>query len=211
MERIGAQFVGETDAAPFLAQIEQCAAAGRADQPQGFAQLRPAVAFEAAEDIAGQTFAVQPHQRRLTTEGPDQQRDMLLAGAGIAEGDDLRLLAILDRQAGAGHQSRLRRPHRRHHFVDADHRLRLTLDQPQCGQHAGQPRRGQDRLGLRRAAHRFDGKWADRATIEILARVGECVGGVAVEPGAAPDLHRMPKVAGFAGVTEAERGGALAR
>ena len=41
-------------------------------------ELRPAIAFQRAEHVAGQAFAVQPDQRRLAAERADQQRDMLL-------------------------------------------------------------------------------------------------------------------------------------
>ena len=63
LERIGAQLVGKADPAAFLAQVEQDPAAVRADDLQRFLELRPAIAFERAEHVAGQAFAVQPHQR----------------------------------------------------------------------------------------------------------------------------------------------------
>ena len=63
---------------PFLAQVEQDPAAGRADDLQRLLELRPAIAFQRAEHVAGQAFAVQPDQRRLAAERADHQRDMLL-------------------------------------------------------------------------------------------------------------------------------------
>ena len=93
LQRIGAELVGKADPAAFLAEVEQHAAAGLADDPQRFLELRPAIAFQRAEHVAGQAFAVQPDQRRLAAERADDQRDMLLPVVGGAEGDDLRSAA----------------------------------------------------------------------------------------------------------------------
>ena len=78
LQRIGAQLVGKADAAALLAQVEQDPAASLADDPQRLLELRPAIAFQRAEHVAGQAFAVQPDQRRLAAGRADQQRDMLL-------------------------------------------------------------------------------------------------------------------------------------
>ena len=102
LELVGAQLVGQPDPAALLAKIEQYAAAGLTDQPQRLLQLRPAIAFEAAEHIAGQTLTVQTHQRRPAAERADQQRDMILAGGGIPERHHLRRRQPVERQRGAG-------------------------------------------------------------------------------------------------------------
>ena len=68
----------------------------------GGVKLRPAIAFQAAEHIAGQAFAVQPHQRRLAVRLADQQRDMLARRMGRAEGDDLGIFRARDGQARTG-------------------------------------------------------------------------------------------------------------
>ena len=77
-------------------------ATGVAKQPQRFLQLRPAVAFEAAEHVAGEAFAVEPDERRLAAERADDQRHMVLAAGGIAKRDHLARREIVERQSGAG-------------------------------------------------------------------------------------------------------------
>jgi hypothetical protein len=94
LERIGAQLVDQADPAPFLPQIEQDPPAALGNQSQRGVKLRPAIAFEAAQHIAGQAFAVEPHQWRLTVRTPDQKRDMILRRFGCAKGDDLAFLMI---------------------------------------------------------------------------------------------------------------------
>ena len=44
---------------------------------------------------------MQPDQRRLAAERADDQRDMLLAVVGGAEGDDLRRRHVVERKLGA--------------------------------------------------------------------------------------------------------------
>ena len=58
LEFIGVDFSGETDAAAFLAHVEEDAFAGVGDSFHGLAQLAAAVATLRAEDIAGKAFAV---------------------------------------------------------------------------------------------------------------------------------------------------------
>jgi regulator of RNase E activity RraA len=54
--------------------------------------LRAAIAFETAQNVAGQAFTVQAHQRDLVMVLiADDQRDML-AVVARAKGDDLRVL-----------------------------------------------------------------------------------------------------------------------
>ena len=57
--------VGEAVAASFLIEIEQHAAAAFRHGAHGVAQLVAAVAFEAAEQIAGEAGGMQPHGDRL--------------------------------------------------------------------------------------------------------------------------------------------------
>ena len=61
LQRIGAQFIGQPDAAPFLPKVEKDATAFVTEDSQGFAELGAAVALEAAEHVTGQAFAVKPH------------------------------------------------------------------------------------------------------------------------------------------------------
>ena len=69
---------------------------------QRLLELRPAIAFQRAEHVAGQALAVQPDQRRLAAERADHQRDMLLPVVRGAEGDDLRRRQVVERKLGAG-------------------------------------------------------------------------------------------------------------
>jgi hypothetical protein len=62
LQRVGVEFVIQSDAAPFLAQIQHVPAM-LGDPLDRFAQLRPAVASLAAEHITGEAFTVQAHQR----------------------------------------------------------------------------------------------------------------------------------------------------
>ena len=65
-------------------------------------QLWAAIAFEAAEDVAGQALRMQAHQRRRVGSSLAQdQRDMLPRIGGAAKGDDLRILERFDGQARA--------------------------------------------------------------------------------------------------------------
>ena len=68
LQPIGAQLVDQANAAPFLPHIEQHAPAACpgfiCHRLQGSIKLRPAIAFETAENIASQTFGMQADQRR---------------------------------------------------------------------------------------------------------------------------------------------------
>jgi hypothetical protein len=63
LQRVRVQLGVQADAAALLAQIEQ-EPPGVGDAFHRLAQLRPAVAALAAEHVAGQAFAMRPHQRR---------------------------------------------------------------------------------------------------------------------------------------------------
>jgi len=62
LQRVGVEFVIQSDAAPLLAQIQDVPAAF-GDPLDRFAQLRSAVAPLAAEHVTGEAFTVQAHQR----------------------------------------------------------------------------------------------------------------------------------------------------
>ena len=61
LQHVGAQLVRQADAAPFLIEIQQHAAAERADARDGRAQLLAAIAAQAAEQIAREARRVQTH------------------------------------------------------------------------------------------------------------------------------------------------------
>jgi hypothetical protein len=69
LQRVGVEFVIQSDAAPFLAQIQHVPAV-LGDPLDRFAQLRPAVTSLAAENITGEAFTVQAHQRQPGSGGP---------------------------------------------------------------------------------------------------------------------------------------------
>jgi len=62
LQRVGVEFVIQSDAAPFLAQIQHVPAVF-GDPLDRFAQLRSAVASLAAEHVTGEAFTVQAYQR----------------------------------------------------------------------------------------------------------------------------------------------------
>ena len=68
LQGVGVELVVEADAASLLAQVQQVAA-GVGDPLHRLAQLRPAVAALAAEDVTGQALAVQPDQRAVVGAG----------------------------------------------------------------------------------------------------------------------------------------------
>ena len=56
LERVRADLVAEADAAPFLAQVEEHAAAALGDEVEGAVELRAAVALERPEHLARQAL-----------------------------------------------------------------------------------------------------------------------------------------------------------
>ena len=92
LQRIGAQLVDQADAAALLREIEQHAGALLGHAPDRAAQLRAAVAAQAAQQVAGEAFGMEPHQRRVGLLGTaDQDGEMLDARVRRPEGDDARI------------------------------------------------------------------------------------------------------------------------
>src|SRR5438132_3080979 len=88
LQRVSANLVAEPDAAAFLAQVENDAAGRGADQGQGVLQLITAVAFQAAQDLAGEALAVDADGHSLATAHLALDRgDVLLVRAALAEDD----------------------------------------------------------------------------------------------------------------------------
>ena len=65
LQRIGPHLVEKADVAPFLGQIDKNAASGLGHHFQRTFQLFAAIAFQAAENIAGDTLGMQSYKRRL--------------------------------------------------------------------------------------------------------------------------------------------------
>ena len=88
LQRVGVEFVIQSDAAPFLPQIQHVPAV-LSDPLDRFAQLRPAVASLAAEHITGETFTVQADQRQAVRGGRSEFKGHVLPRIGQAsEADD---------------------------------------------------------------------------------------------------------------------------
>ena len=83
LQRVGVEFVIQSDAAPFLAQIQHVAAV-LGDPLDRFAQLRPAVAPLTAEYVTGEAFTVQAHQRQPGRGGPTEFEGHVLLRVGQA-------------------------------------------------------------------------------------------------------------------------------
>ena len=155
-------------------------------------ELRPAIAFERAERVAGQAFAVHPHQRRLPVRLADDQGDMLGRVAVGAEGDDLAFLGEAVGQPRARDDAQVRAGAERHDVSRGDARLGGAVAAGEQGrQQPGQPRQAQRRLGGRRRAERRGLERALERSGEVERRIGDRGGGVEVDPGRAADQHRL--------------------
>ena len=176
---------------PSLPQVEQHAPAVGGDRVDRGVELWPAIAFEAAEHVAGQALAVQPHQRRPPGRLADHQRDMLAGLLGRAERDDLRVLRAQHGQPGARGDrqsgSILMRVDRRRRDR---HLGRGVLADEEGGQHAGQPGEAQRRGGCDRVWHGDRAKRTLQRRGKIELRVGQSSGGGEVEPRRAFDQYR---------------------
>ena len=88
LQGVGVKFLIQSDAAPFLAQIQHVAAV-LSDPLDRFAQLWAAVAPLTAEYVAGEAFTVQAHQRQAGRGGPAEFEGHVLLRVGQAgEADD---------------------------------------------------------------------------------------------------------------------------
>ena len=69
-------------------------------------ELRAAIAFEAAEDVPGQAFGMEPYERsRIAALIADYQGNVFAGVCGRAESNNLCILAGADRKPGAGHDA----------------------------------------------------------------------------------------------------------
>jgi hypothetical protein len=64
LQGVGFDFFGQADAAAFLRQINQHAGPFAADHVQRHLELLAAIAAQRAQQIAGETAGMNPHQRR---------------------------------------------------------------------------------------------------------------------------------------------------
>lgn len=107
LEGVGAKLADQADAAAFLGEIKEDPGAFLAHAMQGGLQLRPAIAAQAAEEVAGEAFGVETGERgRSGSVGvlglADDDGHMLDPGIRCAEGDEAGVGRIGERDAGFG-------------------------------------------------------------------------------------------------------------
>ena len=169
-------------------------------------ELRATIAFQAAEHVAGQAFAVQADERRCAGRLADEQRDVLACGVGGAEGDDLCVFGPGDGEAGAGGDFEAARILVRGDVGGGDRVAGVMADPREPGgKQPGDPRQLQRGacgvlLGERHAAKR---SLERRRQVEL--RIGQRSRGVEIEPGAALDRDRRDRIGGVALVGQFER------
>jgi hypothetical protein len=83
LERIGFQLVVEPDATALLTHVEKNPPPFPGDALHGKVSLLAAIAPHAAEDIAGKTFAVHPHQYRFRRGHVSHHQGDMLCGIDI--------------------------------------------------------------------------------------------------------------------------------
>ena len=113
LEVVGADLVAQADAAAFLDQVDQHAAALAGDPCERGVELRAAVAAQAAHDLAGEARRVDAGQHARAGDVAEHHRDVLLVrepdrarpgAAGIARAvDDHAELPV--RRWGAGRRN----------------------------------------------------------------------------------------------------------
>ena len=107
LQLVSPQLVDQADPAPFLPQVEQGPPAAlrgliRHGVKRGI-ELWPTIAFEAAEDIACETFAVQADQRGAIRALPtDDQGNVFAHVVNAAKGHNLGIFRCCHGQVGTG-------------------------------------------------------------------------------------------------------------
>ena len=102
LQLVGFDLLDQADAAAFLRQVNQHAAAFAADHIERHVKLVAAIAAERFEQVAGEAGRMQPHQRRGRLGGiADHVDQRLLRFVLHAVGDD-RAVAVTGGQLGLG-------------------------------------------------------------------------------------------------------------
>ena len=102
LELVGADLVGDAVPAALLVEIEQDAALAFRHVADGVAELVAAIAFEAAEEIAGEARGVQPHRDRPgEIRAADDDRDLVAQALAAAEDHELGLRRAFERHRRA--------------------------------------------------------------------------------------------------------------
>src|SRR3546814_16793397 len=87
LQRIGAQLVDEPDPAALLPQIEQHVPSRVGHRMERGVELRPALAFEYAEQVAGQAFAVKAQDGGVLFAPVECSTDLMPGRYGGVEGN----------------------------------------------------------------------------------------------------------------------------
>src|SRR4029077_12093665 len=92
LQLVGANLVGETDAAPFLIEIQQDAASFLPDAIHRGRELRAAIATDRVQDIAGEALRVHASEDvGAVADVAEHERDVLLLVDLVLEHVDLEL------------------------------------------------------------------------------------------------------------------------
>src|SRR5262249_28025475 len=101
LQTISPQLVNQTDTAPLLRQIDQQAVALARDLRDGAAELVPAIAAQAAQEIAGKAFGMQAGQDRAVARRlADDDCKVLRTAITRAKGDYPGVLGALEGHSG---------------------------------------------------------------------------------------------------------------
>ena len=102
LQGIGADLIDEADAAAFLTQVDEDAAAFFGDLAHGCGELLSAVAAQRPEAVTGETFRVDAAEDgRSVIDLPHGESDVVLAIHAVHEAVDLKV-AVLGREFGGG-------------------------------------------------------------------------------------------------------------
>ena len=108
LQLVGLQLVGDPDAPALVAaQVDDRAQAGVGDHAHGGVQLGAAVAAAGSEHVAGEAFAVHPHQHVLLAGGlahHEGQVGLVVDDALVGDAAELAVLGGQSGGAGAAHQ-----------------------------------------------------------------------------------------------------------
>ena len=213
LQGIGAQFVDQANAPPFLPQVEEDTPATVCDFLQRCIQLRATIAFEAAQHITGQTFAVQTDQRRATVGRSDHQRDMLSSRFGGSKGSNLGFLRHIHWQPRAGDE--LQAPCIFVRLYVAPRNLLCTaiaIVHKESRQQPGYARQF-ERGGCADVccAHRNTAKRPFERRCKIEGRISQRAGHGEIKPGLTCNAHRLSRRRGICLIGEFERGGTRCR
>ena len=103
LQRVGAQFVDQTNAAAFLGEIKQHACACLMHETDRAAQLVATIAAQTGQEITGKALRMEAHQHgRVGVGGANNHRDMLDPGIGGPERNDPCRFGVGERDLSAG-------------------------------------------------------------------------------------------------------------